>query len=310
VTTSRNVVPLIPTQRGQTVGKYHWIVAALPLDETLADVLDAWKRHGLASGHSERTITSRAYTIVRLARGLDPMTADRDDLTRWLSELTDGRTGVEAKRSSKATYRAQLRAFYAWLLDTGRRDDDPSLKLPRPRTSPGQPRPLTPEQVDRILAACADPRSRMIRAYVILACYAGLRVHEIAKVRGEDIRGADLLVLGKGGHEASLPMHPLVATLAATMPESGWWFPTLGASGHVHRCSVSSAIKRAMVRAGVPGTPHAARHHYGTQVLRASGGNLRMAQRALRHANVATTAIYTEVADDALRAAIAGIPAA
>ncbi len=290
--------------------EYHWIVAALPLDETLADVLEAWKRHGMASGHSERTITSRAYTIVRLARTIDPMTADRDDLTRWLAELTDGRTGAEAKRSSKATYRAQLRAFYAWLEDTGRRVDDPSLKLPRPRTSPGPARPVTTAQVELILAACADPRSRMIRAYVILACYAGLRVHEIAKMRGEDIQGDDLMVRGKGDHTYYLPMHALVSELAATMPARGWWFPTLGASGHVHRCSVSSAIKRAMVRAGVPGTPHAARHHYGTQVLIASGGNLRVAQRALRHASVATTAIYTEVADEALRAAIAAIPAA
>ncbi len=292
------------------MAEYTWIVAALPLDETLADVLAAWRRHGMASGHSERTITSRVYTITRLARSVDPMTADRDDLTRWLSELTDGRTGGEAKRSSKATYRAQLRAFYAWLLDTGRRDDDPSLKLPRPRVSRDHPRPITPAQVELVLAACADPRSRMIRAYFILACYAGLRVSEIAKFRGEDIRGDELVVSGKGGHSWSLPMHPAITALAATMPSTGWWFPSLGSAGHVHRCSVSSAIKRAMVRAGVPGTPHAARHHYGTQVLRASGGDLRTTQRAMRHASVATTAIYTQVADDALRHAISGIPAA
>lgn len=61
-------------------------------------------------------------------------------------------------------------------------------------------------------------------------------------------------------------------------------------------------------RAGVTGTPHALRHHYGTQVLRTSG-DLRTAQRALRHASPASTAIYTQVADDALYRAIAGIPA-
>ncbi len=287
-----------------------WFMDPLPLPETLEDVLSAWRRHSMASGHSERTITSRTYTIKGLAKSVDPLTANREQLTRWLSELTNGRTGVEASKSSKATYRAQLRAFYVWLMDTGRREDDPSARLPKPRVSPGQPRPLTPAQVEAILGACSDPRSRMIRAYVLLACYAGLRVHEIAKVRGEDVQGDDLRVLGKGGHHASLPMHPAIQTLAAAMPAVGWWFPTDSASGHVHRCSVSSAIKRAMVRAGVPGTPHAARHHYGTQVLRASGGNLRTAQRALRHANVATTAIYTDITDDALRRAISGIPSA
>lgn len=279
-----------------------------PPGETVEDVLAAWRRHGRASGHSDRTISTRAYTVDRLARSVDPLTATREDLTRWLSELTDGRTGVEAKRSSKATYRAQLRAFYVWLVDTGRREDDPSAKLPRVRVARGEPRPFTPAQVDAILAACTQPRSRMVRAYVILACYAGLRVHEIAKVRGEDVQGDELRVLGKGGHEAWLPMHPAVQSLAAAMPAAGWWFPTDAANGHMLRCSVSSAIKRAMRRAGVPGTPHAARHFYGTQVLQSSGGNLRVAQRALRHANVATTAIYTQVADADLRRAVSGVP--
>lgn len=65
-----------------------------------------------------------------------------------------------------------------------------------------------------------------------------------------------------------------------------------------------------MKRAGVTGTPHGLRHHFGTQVLRASGGDLRTTQRALRHASPATTAIYTQVADEALFRAIGGIPAA
>lgn len=291
--------------------KYTWIVEPLPFEETLTDLLSAWRRHGLASGHSDRTISSRRYTISRLAAsGVDPLTATRDQLTDWLGSLQDSRSGEAAKRSSKATYRAQLRAFYSWLIDTDRRQDDPSAGVPRPRTTQGVPRPLSPTQVEAVLAACADPRARQTRAYFILAAYAGLRVHEIAKFRGEDVQGDELMVTGKGGAMSSVPMHPLVAALAKTMPRTGWWFPSDSPAGHVHRCSVSSAIKRAMTRAGVPGTPHAARHHYGTQVLRASGGDLRTTQRALRHKSVQTTAIYTQVPDDALRRAISGIPAA
>lgn len=287
-----------------------WVMAALPFEESLSDVLDAWARHGIAAGHSDRTIGSRRYTVLRLATaGIDPLTADREDLTRWLAELTD-RTGGPAKRSSRATYRAQLRAFYSWLQDVGRRDDDPSARLPRPRVSQGQPRPLSQEDVERVLAACSDPRARQTKAYMILAAYAGLRVHEIAKFRGEDIEGHDLRVIGKGGHEATVPLHPRVQALADRMRADGWWFPSDAPSGHVHRCSVSSAISRAMHRAGVAGTPHAARHFYGTQVLRASGGDLRTAQRALRHQSITSTAIYTQVADDTLRHAIEGIPAA
>lgn len=285
-----------------------WVAEALPFPESLEDVLAAWRLDSATAGHSPRTIDSRGYTVRRLARSLDPLDADRGQLVAWLASLTGGEGGL--KRSSMATYRGQLRAFYQWLADTGRRSDDPSAQLPKPRTQPGTPRPLTPAQVVAVFRACDDPRAMTTRAYLTLACFAGLRVHEIAKVRGEDVQGDQLHVLGKGGRDAWLPMHPSIKLLATTMPPTGWWFPTASARGHVHRCSVSSAIKRAMTRAEVPGTPHATRHFYGTQVLRSSGGNLRMAQRALRHASPATTAIYTLIADDELAHAIAGIPAA
>ncbi|MGN6245092.1 MAG: tyrosine-type recombinase/integrase [Motilibacteraceae bacterium] len=163
--------------------------------------------------------------------------------------------------------------------------------------------------VDRLLAACSDSRAAQTRAYVVLACYAGLRVHEVAKVRGEDVMGDVLRVQGKGGSDATVPMHPAIAALARSMPETGWWFPSPSRSGPVSRVSVGQAIARAMKRAGVSGTPHACRHFYGTQVLSASGGNLRVAQRAMRHADVRSTAIYTQVVDDDLRRAVAGIPA-
>lgn len=286
-----------------------WSEPALPLDETLDDILSAWKRHAMAAGHSERTITSRAYTLRRLARTVDPMSATRDDLMDWLGGLVDTRTGAPVTRSSRATYRAQIRAFYAWLVSCGRRLDDPSAGLPQPRVPRAYPRPLTPEQVTRLLAACENPRAAQTRAYVVLACYAGLRVHEIAKIRGEDVMGEVLRVVGKGGSDATVPLHPRVVELAATMPDRGWWFPAgypvKGA--HVGRIAVCQAITRALRRAGVPGTPHACRHFYGTQVLLASGGNLRIAQRALRHADIRSTAIYTQVSDVDLYRAVSGI---
>lgn len=272
-------------------------------------MLRAFRQHSLAAGHSARTIDNRTYTIRRLvAEGLDLWTCDRDELTDWLATLR-GRDGAEVERSTRATYRAQIRSFFAWMVDTGRREDDPSLKLPTPKVGRNLPRPVTPSQVQKILEACADQRAKQTRAYVILAAYAGLRVHEVAAVRGEDVLDGELMVRGKGGTRLTVPLHPAIAALAEGMPAAGWWFPSDTDVGHVHRVSVSQAIKRAMTRAGVPGTPHALRHHFGTQVLRSSGGDLRTTQRAMRHASPATTAIYTQIADETLSRAISGIPA-
>lgn len=311
------IAPDFTSRRGapSSVGLYDAEIAdngqmVLPFDEGLAQVLTAWRQHGLAAGDSERTLTSRRYTIVRLTRsGISPMTASCDDLTEWLSSLRDSRTGAPVTRSTKATYRSQLRAFYGWLRKTGRREDDPTEDLPAVRVGRNVPRPLSHPQVQAVLAACSDVRAHQTRAYVLLGAYLGLRVHEIAKIRAEDFDDDVLYVVGKGGKHATIPLHPVIVDLVEIMPRRGYWFPSTTQEGHVDRVSVSLAIKRAMVRAGVPGTPHALRHFYGTQALKASGGDLRMTQRLMRHSNPATTAIYTQVDDDSARRAVAGIPA-
>lgn len=288
--------------QGRVMG-HTWYMPQLPFDEALADMLSAFRVNGVASGHSLRTIDSRESTIRRLGASVDPLTVDTEGLVTWLA-------GMGLAKSSRATYRAHLRAFFGWLRKTHRREDNPALDLPSAKAPRGVPRPVSPIGVSAILAASADPRARLTRAYVVLAAYEGLRVHEIAKIRGEDFLDGEVLVRGKGGVSSSVPMHPLVAELVTTMPRTGYWFPSTSKAGHVNRVSVSLAIGRAMKRAGVAGTPHGLRHHFGTQALRASGGDLRTTQRVLRHASPATTAIYTQVLDDAAFRAVSGIPAA
>lgn len=282
---------------------------ALPFPESLADTLDAWRLRGMAAGHSERTIDARRATVQRLATTCAPLTADRDELTLWMATLA-GRGGEPVKRSTKATYRAHLRSFYSWLVETGRREDNPAADLPSPKPGRGLPHPLTPVEVVAVLEACVDGRARWTRAYVTLAAFAGLRAHEIAKVRGEDFRGDELVIYGKGGVTSTVPLSPVLERLAASMPQRGYWFPTDSATGHVHRCSVSTAVQRAFKRAGVVAVPHGLRHYYCTQVLRATGGDLRTTQRLARHASPATTAIYTQVLDETAARAAASIPGA
>ena len=47
-------------------------------------------------------------------------------------------------------------------------------------------------------------------------------------------------------------------------------------------------------------TPHSFRHYFVTTVLRASGGNLKMAQELARHKNIAVTQRYAHLSDDEL----------
>lgn len=282
---------------------YTWIVEPLPFDEGLSTLLAAFVLHGKVAGHSERTIEARVATVERLAREVgDVHDLDGEALIDWLA-------GLGLSRASMSTYRSHLRAFFSWLHKTGRRVDNPATDIPATRTGRGLPHPVSPVDLQLILAACMDPRARQTRAYVLLGAYEGLRVHEIAKVRGEDVTPTELMVSGKGGVVSTVPLHPVVAVLAESMPRTGYWFPSSSSTGHVSRVTVSQAISRAMRRAGVAGTPHGLRHHFGTQVLRGSGGDLRTTQRVMRHASPATTAIYTQVLDETAFRAVSLIPA-
>lgn len=210
------------------------------------------------------------------------------------------REGVS--RSSRATYHASIRAFHIWLMRAGHRADDPTLATPVPKRPKGTPHPVADAQLSKLLHTVNRRRTRMM---ILLAAFAGLRVHEIAKIRGEDVdieMGA-LYVYGKGGKTAVIPLHETVAELALTFPREGYWFPSYSSGGPISSRAVSKAIHDTMARAGIKGKPHHLRHWYGTSLAR-NGVDLRTVQELMRHESLATTQIYVEVSDQQRRRGI------
>lgn len=253
-----------------------------------------------SEGLSPRTIKHRLETLRRFHRqGLDVLGADSATVADFLARYQWG-------ASTRSNYYRALKAWYVWLVRRGLRADNPLDLIRAPRQPRGRPRPTTTDELGDVLATC---NRRRTRAMVLLAAYEGLRAHEIAKFRGDHIRNGNVRVLGKGGVEAEIPLHPLVAEIAASFPRIGWWFPSYTREGRpITSQNVSTVLGDVMRRAGVDATGHQLRHWFGTETLKSSGGNLRTAQEALRHASPATTAIYTLIDDQQLRDAITGLP--
>jgi integrase len=200
-------------------------------------------------------------------------------------------------QQSRATTRACLRSFHRWLLQSGATSSDPTVGLPAVRVPPGLPRPATESQVDAGLG-CPDPDTRLM---VMLAAHAGLRRHEIAGLRREDLTPWGLRVRGKGGR---VRMLPVVGDLAAELSArpAGFVFPsTRTASGHVSDGTVQQRVRKAC---GV--APHALRHRFATRVYEATG-DLLAVQQLLGHASVATTQRYVGVSRDRLVAAMVAV---
>lgn len=255
-------------------------------------LVDEWELWQQASRRSARTISERVGLIHRLLTetGTTPMTTSAMDVARWLSAHGDWGP------STAATYFSYLQSWFKWLVLLEHRQDNPMVKLAAPRRPERSPRPVSNPGLIRLLSLRMHRRTHVM---ILLGALAGLRVSEIAKVKGEDIDGDRIYVDGKGGKKAWVPLHPILIEVAATMPKRGWWFPgnSRRPGQHILSKGVSDIIGNAMRRGGIPGTPHALRHWYATTLL-TEGADLRTVQELMRHSSVQTTQVYTQVPDE------------
>lgn len=267
---------------------------------TLHPLLEEWSLWQLAARRSDVTVSERVRVLSQFAAEIakPAHTAQPIDVICWLGKHTEWST------STAATYHSYLRAFFNWLMLMDHRVDNPMIKVAAPKYPERVPRPVSDDELVQLLTMRTHHRTRVM---ILLAALAGLRVSEIAAVRGEDIDMAApaIYVTGKGGKRAMVPLHPLLVEVAASMPRRGWWFPANSRrpGDHVLGKSVSDIIGQAMRRCGVRGTPHSLRHWYGTTLLD-DGADLRTVQELLRHSSVATTQIYTRVTGERRKDAI------
>lgn len=253
--------------------------------------LDEWETWQYARSLSDRTVTDRSATVVRISRevGTNALDLNSQQIAKWLA-----RPGWSA--STRATYHAHLKSWFVWLMLMEYRESNPMTKVGAPRRPRGEPKPVANEHMPVLVQTRMHRKTRVM---VHLAALAGLRVHEIARVRGEDVDiiAKTITVVGKGEVTAVLPLHPDLVELAKTMPRRGWWFPSRGGRlPHMAPKSVTNTLCGLMIRAEIPGSGHRLRHWFATMLVRA-GVDLRTVQELMRHASLQTTQIYTLVAD-------------
>lgn len=256
-----------------------------------------WIQYQKAANLAPRTIKDRAELIRTLEKhtGKTALETTQLDLVQFMAR--------DVAPATRSTYATIFRVFFRFCTEQGFIEKSPMDGAPVPKRPKYAPRPVENVQLTRVLAAC---NRQSTRAMVLLAALAGLRVHEIAKVRGDDfdLEKATLVVIGKGNKRAVIPLHPVLIDLAQAMPDVGYWFtPWDKPDTPITGKSCGQAISRAMRRAGVDATAHQLRHWYGTSLLE-SGADLRTVQELMRHESLATTQIYTRVTSERRRDAI------
>lgn len=258
--------------------------------------IEGWREWERAAGRTAATIEQRTYQVRRAGRelGRPPVAVTTDELVAWLA-------AHEWAPNTARAYRAAIVAFYRWARDVaGLVEVSPASMLPPVSVPRGKPRPA-PEDAFRLAMRSADPRARLA---IMLAGVCGLRRGEIARARREDVEadlsGWSLRVVGKGGHVRLVPLPDELARELRGRP-GGWLFPSPVTSGHLTPHHLGKLVARHLPD-GL--TTHTLRHRCGT-VAYAATRDLRAVQELLGHARPETTALYTAVTSDSLRAAVA-----
>lgn len=256
------------------------------------ELIAAWCRWQRAGGTPSGTVRVRRDYLRRLGQDhphLPRLTTE--DLVTWLA-------GHDWSPNTRKSARSALAGFYRWAEATGRAGTNPATGLPAVRVPRGRPRPA-PEVAYRAALARADARQSL---GLQLAGRCGLRLGEIARAHTDhvepDLAGHSIRVTGKGGHTRLVPLPEDLAEVITARP-SGWLFPS-PAGGHLTPNWLGKVLTECLPD-GL--TTHTLRHRCAT-VAYAHTRDLRAVQELLGHARPETTAAYTAVPDDAVRAAM------
>ena len=222
--------------------------------------------------------------------------------------------------ATAARRRASVRQFYRFVLGEGWRKDDPSRRVDAPRKGRPLPKVLSRAEVVALIAAAGkkDGSAGLRLACMIELLYAsGLRISELLALPVAALMRdpAYLIVKGKGGKERLAPLNDAARTavkaylpvrpahFAKGLKDSPWLFPSRGAGGRLTARRMAQLLDEAALAAGIDPervSPHVLRHAFATHLLE-GGADLRAVQTLLGHADIATTQIYTHVAEDRLR---------
>ena len=251
----------------------------------------------------------------------DPAEAGTELLNRYLlfrEELIVSRSGddgIGAEPQTVARILSSCRSFFRFLVQEGIRQDNPALKLERPRISRKLPDVFSPGEVEAVLAVIPDEEVLGLRdrALFELIYSCGLRISEAASLTlpGLQLKEGLIRVVGKGNKERLIPVGDegerwLTRYLNESRPAL---YNSRTPSDHVFlgrrgrgltRKAIWKRFREWTSRTEVQGKVHTLRHSFATHLLK-GGADLRVVQDLLGHADISTTQIYTHLDRDDLR---------
>jgi len=261
-------------------------------------------------GLSENTRQSyerdlRQLIIFLTQRGTDLVRCEANDLFLFLLKWKDNGKAPRSIARGNAT----LRGFFAFMLEEGRRNDNPSTYLVTPKLNQPLPKVLSEATMDKLLQTGEESDLAHRDMAMLEVLYSsGLRVSELIGLRLTDVSLSVGYVrcLGKGNKERIIPLgdpavravklylYSLRKRLCGKLETDVLFLNVHGRP--LTRQGVVYILKKWAKSHHVDKiiSPHMFRHSFATHLLE-HGADLRSVQEMLGHADISTTQIYTHL---------------
>lgn len=267
-----------------------------------------WSRNTLLAYHGDLS----RFASWAIARGYGtPAAVGHPEMAAYVVELAN--QGYDQR--SMARHRSAIRQLFRFLVEERIAPIDPTARLSTPRPARKLPEVLSEAQVDAILAApdTSQPLGLRDAAMIELMYSVGLRVSELVNLphRSVDLRRGILLVKGKGSKERLIPMGDRAGEMVVRyvaevrkLADPELRVPALFLSRLGTAMTRQNFWERLVAYGRIAGVeevhPHQLRHSFATHLL-SHGADLRSVQVLLGHSDIATTQIYTRVAQERLK---------
>jgi integrase/recombinase XerD len=224
---------------------------------------------------------------------------------------------LRLKQTQRAPHTVQkhytiLHAFWNWCLREGLTQNDPFVKVEKPKAPLKLKPALTPGEIEAILAACEGKHWLRLRdkALILLLLDTGLRIHEAHQLRVEDGQQSTLLIKGKGSKQRMVFLSPetrlalkrylKACPFCLTDTSPLWW----GRRGALTLYGIQEVVQKIGKRAGLkrPLGAHAFRRTFATWSLR-NGIDLEHLRQLMGHSDYSVLRQYLALVESDLKQA-------
>ncbi len=249
-----------------------------------------------------------------------------EDIHSYLYYMKDT---YNSKATTIARKLSTIRIFFSYMTEQKLIDINPAQNLKNPKLDKRQPKYLTLEESQKLLHIIATEDNRNSkRNYAIITLFlnCGIRLSELVGINIKDIRFDEckMTVIGKGNKERTIYLNNAcmnaLKLYLETRPSSERIKDkdkdALFISERLERISrrtVQYVVNEELKKAGLDTSKystHKLRHTAATLMYQYGNVDIRALQELLGHESIATTEIYTHVANTQVREAVESNPLA